>query len=264
MKHHQLFKASFLLCMLIIAGCSGSGGPVDIPMSGSADISVEAGSPVRTHLWGYYDVYIDIANQTATAVENRQAMFTANVVNILNDKPAGLSFHVNGTPVGPDYIDVDIDVSITHPFPGLHQYDGYDVRGVFMGDGSATLKYNPDLEYPKLGADQFMLADPSDGYGGPDGYTRWFNLTEFSEGGMPLFSYTQGKLACPGFAGTATLNAYKYFSDGLQPKDDAFAWIDGHADQHGVFSSGATNTRNYYLRFPNGKGVEYGYAITAN
>jgi hypothetical protein len=218
----------------------------------------------QTHLWGYWDVYVDIKSRTVEAVENRQAMFTANVVNFVNGKPGNLGFHINSTPIGPDYVDVDIDVTITHPFPGLPQYNGYDVRGVFMGDGSANLGYNPSLFYPVLGTDQYMLADPADGFGGPDGYTRWYNRTEFSGGGMALFQYVPGKMASPGFAGTSTLNPYKYFADGLGANDALWTWLCGHPGQHGVFSSGTSNTRNYYLRFPNPKGVKCGYAILAN
>jgi len=74
-----------------------------------------------------------------------------------------------------------------------------------MGDGSGALKYNPELKYAVLGTDQYMLPDSVDGFGGPDGYTRWFNLPEFSTGGMPMFQYTKGKMASSKFAGTATL-----------------------------------------------------------
>ena len=238
------------------------GGPATGPavMQGASGFARQT----QTNLWGYYDVYIDIASQTVEAVEDRQAMFTANVVNFINSNPAGLGFHINSTPVGSGYVDVDIDVSIHHPFPGMPQYNGYDVRGVFMGDGSASLKYNPNLHYPVLGTDQFMLADPVDGFGGPDGYTRWFNKQEFSTGGMPLLQYTQGKLATSGFNGTATLNAYKYFADGLGANQDLWTWLNANSGQHGVFSSGTTNTRNYYLRFPTAKGVKFGYAILAN
>ena len=131
-------------------------------------------------------------------------MFMANVVKFLNEKPTSLKFKINKIAPATGYVDVDIDISITHPFPGLPQYNGYDVRGVFMGDGSLIMKYNPDLIYPEKHTDQFMFANPEDGYGAPDGYTRWFNRPEFSTGGMPMFSYTPGKVATPGFAGTAT------------------------------------------------------------
>jgi hypothetical protein len=191
-------------------------------------------------------------------------MFTANVVSFINGKPSNLGVHVNKVVPGTGYTDIDVSIDISHPFPGMPHYDGYDVRGVFMGDGSGTLGYNSDLVYAVEGSDQYMLPDPDDGYGGPDGYTRWFNLPEFSTGGMALFQYTQGKLASPGFSGTASLNPYKYFTDGLGATGDAPDWLENHPSLNGVFTSGTTNTRNYYLRFPDTKGVKYGYAITAN
>jgi hypothetical protein len=263
-KHLLTITALATLIMAVACVRTGGGNPI---APGTSDLTM--GQSVnwdhsQTHLWGYYDVYIDIPSQTATAVLNREAMFTANVTTFINGKPAALGFHINETPIGAGYVDVDIDVSITHPFPGMPQYHGYDVRGVFMGDGSASLNYNPDLIYPVLGFDQYMLADPVGGNGAPDGYTRWFNLPEFSAGGMPLFQYTPGKMASPGFAGTSTLNPYRYFADGLGTNDDLWTWLNTHADQYGRFSSGATNTRNYYLRFPNAKGVKYGYAVIAN
>ena len=180
-----------------------------------------------------------------------------------------MSFRVNDIISGSNYVDTDIDVALTHPFPGLPQYNGYDVRGVFMGDGSNTLSAVGTVIYPVFGTDQFMFDDPESGSGdpaggGPDGYTRWFNRPEFSMGGMPVFSYTQGRLATPGFAATATLCPYKYFADSLATNQSLWNWITANPDRNGRFSSGATNERNYYLRFPTSKGVTFGYAVIAN
>ncbi len=248
-------------------GCGRADGPVTPtgPMQGSARIAAQA----QTHLWGWFNVFMDMETGEVVFAPNRQAMFTANVVNFLNSKPLNLKFKINETLVWVGYIDVDIDVAITHPFPGLPQYNGYDVRGVFMGDGSGVLA-STGVVYPVGGVDQFVLDDPdSSGTdypgGGPDGYTRWFNFTEFSLPGMPLFKYTPGKMASPDFAGTATLCPYKYFADGLGTYEDAFTWLIGHADQHGQFSSGATNERNYYLRFPDpAPHLRFGYAVIAD
>ena len=148
----------------------------------------------------------------------------------------------------------------------MTQYNGYDVRGVFMGDGSGTL-VTDGLKYPQFGIDQVQIADPDppfDNSGSADGYTRWFNRTEFFQGGMPLLNYTPGNLASPGFSGNATLCPYRYFADSLGTSDNLWEFLDDHSDLNGVFSSGATNTRNYYLRFPDTKGVVYGYAVIAN
>lgn len=260
MNRNMVISAAVIVLWICI-GCSGNVMPV-VPEPAALSGSQEKTSNV--HLWGFYDVYIDVESGRIEASLNRQAMFTANVVNFINGKPAGLGFKINGTTAGSDYVDIDIDITITHPFPGLPQYNGYDVRGAFMGDGSDTLAYNSDLVYPVLGTDQFMLPDPVDGFGGPDGYTRWFNKSEFSQGGMPLFQYTQGKMASAGFDGNATLCPYKYFADELGKNDDLWAWLNNNSATKGVFKSGSSNTRNYYLRFPNAKGIKYGYAILAN
>jgi hypothetical protein len=255
---------------LVSAGCTNRGTPV-LPsetayLSGAAH---QAAEHTGTHLWGYYDIYLDPEKLTIDAVPNRNAMFTANVVKFINSNPTFLSFKLNKIVPSADYIDVDIDVTIRHPFPGMNEYRGYDVRGIFMGNGSAALNHNSDLRYAVFGEDQLMFDEPGGSgadNGGPDGYTRWFNLTEFGNPSMPLFGYFPGKLASAGFSGTATLCPYKYFADGLTPADGLWTWLnDGdNADGFGVFNAGSANTRNYYLRFPESSGVIYGYAICAN
>ncbi len=254
-----------VVILSFVLGCTTGSNPV-VPDPGSGLTSGVQGlyKQSNTHLWGYWDCYVNTETWTIEFVENRAAMFTANVTNFLNSNPFSMMFNINGIITGPDYIDVDIDVGLTHPFPGMPQYNGYDVRGVFMGDGSFNMGYNNALIYPVFGTDQFMFPDPVDDNGGPDGYTRWFNISEFSGAGMPLLQYTQGNLATPGFSGNSTLNPYRYFADGLGTNGDLTDWLDQYSDQHGQFSSGATNERNYYLRFPNAKDVVYGYAVIAN
>jgi hypothetical protein len=229
-------------------------------------------------LWGYYDVYFDLENGTVEAVPNRDVMFTANVVQFVNNPASNLQFLIHGTPVDPGgaWIDVDIDVAISHPFPGLHQYDGWDVRGVFIGEGSGNMAYDTDLWYAMAG-DQEMYDydlgdDPDIGYldpwdglvGMPDGYTRWWNAAEFTDPG-PL-GFTEGALASLGYTGSATLNPYKYYCDGIGPAEKLWEWLNTspNADERGIFTAGSTNTRNYYLRFPTpDPNVNYDYAITA-
>lgn len=262
-RYSSLFAALVVFILLNLSCSSTISEPVGYSLTDEITSHASIPQSTQTHLWGYYTVTIDPLTQTASIELDRNAMFTVNVVNFLNSKPTNMGFKINSIDNKPGYTDIDIDVSLTHPFPGMNQYRGYDVRGVFMGDGSASMDYNPDLIYAVKGVDQFMLPDPLDNLGGPDGYTRWFNYSEFSGPGMPLFTYTKGKLASKGFAGTATLNPYKYFADGLGATDDVFEFL-ASTDKRGVFSAGMTNTRNYYLRFPTGKGIKYGYAVIAN
>ncbi len=259
-----------LLLMFVAVGCSSGGGSPAAPatdpgLTGSAS-HVGQG---QTHLWGYYDVYIDVENQTVEALVNRDVMFAANVVTFLNGKPANLGFQINDTPAGVGFIDVDLDVSITHPFPGMHQYDGYDVRGIFIADGTQDMITCYALccwsLLSKPGTDQFMKDYDVPGHGhtvgSPDGYTRWWNPTEFVTPGV--VGYTPGIFASKGYIPTATVNPYKYFADGLGAEDDRWEFLTGGTTD-GVFSAGIKNTRNYYLRFPSSKGVKFAYAVVAN
>jgi len=263
MSRSLSYAIIIIICGLLAVACSGKSGPT-IP-DGETDLtkSVESGHSA-THLWGLYNIWFDSESGEMRYECNRQAMFTANVVNFLNNNPANLGFQINSIDPLPDALCIDIDISITHPFPGLPQYHGYDVRGAFMANGSGSLDYNSELTYAIDGMDQFMKTNPDTGSGGPDGYTRWFNFPEFSEGGMPLLQYTDGIVATPGYEPPATLNPYKYFANGLESDEGLFDWLVENFDQDGIFTSGATNSRNYYLCFPDVTGVTYSYAVIAN
>lgn len=255
---------AILLTLIFTISCSGGG--TGTPVIPGTDTSITASTVDDTSatntLWGYYDIYFNFETGEVEAVANRSVAFNANVVDFVNSNPANLAFNILETPVGPDYVDVDIDVTITHPLAGLPQYDGYDVRGVFIANGSSSFSHDASQKYGAHGTDATMLNDPDDEQGGgPDGYTRWYNPKEFTIPG--LFGYTPGAFATAGFSGTATVNPYRLFGDGLGAQDDAWDWNMTGGDNM-VFSSGSSNTRNYYLRFPLAGGVEYNYAIVAS
>jgi len=269
--HRWTALSMMVLVIATVIGCSGGGGgPVTPAAEPAITNPTDHTGQSQTHLWGYYDLYFDFESQTVEAVPNREMMFAANVVQFLNSNPASLQFKIWGTPTGVGYVDVDIDVKITHPFPGMSQYNGYDVRGIFIGNGSKVMKYNADLKYAAYGATDQVMYDydlaTGDPYaeltGMPDGYSRWWNPPEFKTPG--LFGYTPGRVATPGYTGKATLNPYKYFADTLTPSAGLWGFLTSTAKK-GVFSTGMTNARNYYLRFPTpAPGVKYNYAVVAN
>jgi hypothetical protein len=254
------------LLFVFAMSCSGGSGNTPVVPDASSGTNLTGNSAVTesntsNYLWGYYTINVDVENQVVESVMDRTAMFNANVVSFLNGNPAALAFNIIETPIGPDYIDVDIDVTITHPLPGLPQYDGYDVRGIFIGDGSGSV--DGGLATADIGTDQRMLPDPDDGTGAPDGYTRWFNASEFN-GGLDVLQFVDGIFASKSYTGTSEVNAYKYFADGLGANDDEFDFLINTAD-NGVFSSGSANTRNYYIRFEGFPGpVNYDYAVVAS
>ena len=265
MNRWTVLLVAMVFTTLVTIGCSnGVSNPV-VPTDGTDLTASSQGSTQNsnTYLWGYYDVTIDLATQSITAVPDRTTMFAANVVNILNSNPSAMVFLMNDLNIGIDVVEVDIDVELSHPFDAMPQFNGYDVRGVFCGAGSNTLSYDSSYDFPEP-EDQFMLDDPlnADG-GGPDGYTRWFNAGEFGTPGM--FGYTEGAFGSSGFSPTATLMPYKYFADGITVADDPFEFLLANAGDNGVFASGSTNTRNYYLEFPlPTPGATFGYVILAN
>jgi hypothetical protein len=267
MKYRQI-PAWILIVFLVTTGCLNSSrnslDPIETVINpGPAGPVSHAG----TQLWGYFEISVDPDTLEGSVAPSRTAMFTANVVKFLNKNPVFLGLHINKVTPTADYTDIDIDVSITHPFPGFPKFDGYDVRGVFMGNGSGVLDYNSDLLYAVDSSDQCMLDDPDDlDGGGPDGYTRWFNLPEFdpSLSTNPLLGYTPGVYASRNFSGTATLNPYRYFAGDLVKDEDLWTWLGYSTDLEGRFSSGATATRNYYLRFPSSTGLKFGYAVLAD
>ncbi len=267
MFHRHLPLTTLLIVFLLATGCSGGDGAVTDPVTPGIAGNTIAQTVQQPHLWGYYEVEIDPVTMNVSVVPVRHVMFTANMVNIMNSNPAYLGFDIQEVIMESEYMDIDVNVSLAHPFPGMNQFDGYDVRGIFIGDGSGILEHNNDLIYPVTGTDQFMLNDPDDGDGGgPDGYTRWFNPTEFDPliSTMPLFAYTSGIYASSGNDGTATLNPYRYFADEIALDEDVFDWLTYSYELDGRFSAGSSSTRNYYLRFPTSKGVWFNYAITAN
>ena len=259
------------IVVLILAGCAGGKGnsPIVPQLKNQAVQTESHGLGSHEVLWGYYDIYIDPATQTAKVVPNRDVDFTVNVVKFLNGATAALAIKVNGLNITSDNVDVDLDLTITHPFPGKPQFNGYDVRGIFLGDGSKTMSYNPKLKYAGHGGmDQEMYDfgqvanDPHpQGIGMPDGYTRWWNPTEFTS--QTIFGYVPGSLGTKGYIPTATLNPYKYFAEGLGVSGDLWTFLTT-VSGNGVFPSGTQCTRNYYIRFPKALGLKFEYAIAAD
>jgi len=130
--------ACVLLVFLFSNGCAAGLGPASpSPFEGNPGSS---GVPeTQTQLWGYYDLVLDTENLTIDIIPNRALVFTANVVTFLNKVNPSIEIDIWGMPVTDEYIDVDCDISITHPFPDMTQYNGYDVRGIFIGQGSCPL-----------------------------------------------------------------------------------------------------------------------------
>lgn len=258
-----------LAVILLTLGCSGGSdsNPVSSDISHTPLQSAEINQPSSTFVWGFYDVAINTETQEWSVVPNRTVAGTLNIIPFINLKPAYFTLTILDIDYDAMWNDVDVNFNITHPLGNLSMYSLYDVRGVMFTDGSKTMDYGNGLVYGRKNVDQYIFNDPipndfPDDYtgGAPDGYTRWFNPTEFTVEG--LLGYTPGNFSTPDLA-TATLNPYKYFADGLGPYDDAFEFLADNS-HNGIFSGTDAKSRNYYIRFPLTKWVKFNYGILAD
>ncbi|MFH1676308.1 MAG: right-handed parallel beta-helix repeat-containing protein [bacterium] len=255
--------AASVLALIIIAGCHGGLGPT-VP-EGVKNLTDRSGTETLSNraVWGFWDCTIDPLTGAVDIIPLRQAALTVNVTKHLEGKPGNLLISdMDTTGLFADG-SLNCTVTLKHPFPGVDMYNGFDVWGVFMHNGETEVGYD-GLTYsggPDAGEDEAVLQNP-------DGYTRWFNCPEFSGSGLPLFTFTPGKLSnLP--APTATLNPYKIFADGLGLNDDYYEWITSgdNAVDRGIFKAGGTNSRRYELKFPIIGGspvIHFQYAVVAS
>jgi hypothetical protein len=255
-------RALFLLITTIIAsfilfGCSTSSvNPIettgDADLQGTATGNYTTGN--GTDLWGFYDVTLNLASNEAEIKSNRTVASTINAVALLNDNPGSLGMFVNEISSDSVSTEIDVTVSITHP-GAASTMDAADVRGVLIGDGSRTMLTDPDIHIGQTGYD-IVLENA-------DGHTRWWNPNEFLDPG--LYGYIDGKLGTSGYSGSATMNGYKYFGEGLGAVDDAFNHLTSGVASPYTFYAGTTNSRNYLLSVPGAPSVvNFQYAVIAN
>ena len=257
---------SGILLAFSIACSKGHDGAPTSPLVGNGNLQTGRDqSNIKNDrlLLGYWNVAINTQTGKVEFVPVRQVAFHLNVVGVLNASIQNV--YAGGVLSGGDEQmqgNVRLDITLTHPINDA-QYDGYDVRGIVIGNMS--VKDDPDLLDSKF--------DPGATWVGPnglrlanaDGWTRWWNPTEYTPGTLPYFAYVPGLLATKGFNGPATLNPYKYFADSLTQTTDVSAGVT--ATTHGKFSHGMSNVRRYELLFPivgAAPEIKFDYAVDAS
>jgi hypothetical protein len=245
-----------LIVLLIALGCSG-GSPVSPGNSLAIDPGKTLTSIGNNHvLWGMWDISIDPATMTAQATPLRGVEFTCNVTQFMQKpiSPVNMIQLSIGSGSDPSSGYFEVLVTLKHPFPGLNQYGGFDVRGIFMSDGSVSGTY--DSTVLRAGADDSHLINA-------DGYTRFWNYPEFTSYNS-IFGFTSGKLGPPNHP-MSTVNPYKYFADGLD-KDSPVTSID--PSSRGMFkTTPGANTRQYDIQFKMNSGntvFDFQYAVDAS
>ena len=250
-----MFWKSFLaggIVLLFIVSCGRPSDVVTLPST-----SPEGARSVSSshQLLGYFQVSIDPVTLTADINTLRSAQFTCNVVRFM--QPPVSPTHMISIKVAPGsdpqngYFEVD--VTLKHPFPGLNLYRGFDVRGIFISNGSITSELDSGVVYAGESDARLLNAD---------GLTRWWNPTEFTSYGT-IFGFTPGKLAPP-VTPTGTLNGFKYFAEALGY--DQPLWELDPASR-GTFPTSGAYTRLYKIQFPlvdEHPDLKFNYAVDAS
>lgn len=236
MVRYLIASALVFLISITVISCSGHSNPV-IP--DNPELSTQSGNvPGGNHiLWGYYQVSIDSDKMEAEITHLRTAELNVNVTQFLQ-KPFS-PINLISIQILPESTPNDgffaVDVTLQHPFPGVEQYRGFDVRGIFMSNGTSNLPGSPEMTYPGP-ADSHLLNE--------DGFTVWWNSTDFTAPGP--FGFTPGALAPP-VVPDAILNPYKYFCDDLEANSPM---SNVSFESRGTFSATkGTNTRRYEIQF---------------
>ncbi len=244
-----LFAGLFL--SFIAVGCQSN--PTSPAAVDPEDVIVhQSAAQASTHnCLGYYMLTVDMENLELEMLPLRSSEWHFNLTGVLNGT---MGVSAAGVPSEHDPANglFVFDITLAHPFDTSPQLAGFDVKGVLITPGSLVLGANVFAD-----VDDVRLENA-------DGYTRWWNPTEFTSPGM--LGYTEGILAsAPGGLLAATVNPYKYFADILYPISSlgAVCYEPLDSDQgRGVFTAGESNTRRYEIRFPMpGPVVKYGYAI---
>ncbi len=235
---------SIVIAMLITCGCSG-GDSFSPAAPGMKSIDASSSHQCR----GLWQFIADPASGTLDVVPLRTSEMHINALPFL-EPPALVNITLETLQFNGNIIETDI--GLRHPFLGLDEFSGFDVCGIFIGDGSVG------------GFDDASLLMPGDGDTrllNPDGFTRWWNPSEFPVNEGTMFSYNDGLLGTPDSIGnfSATLNGYKYFCDDLTDPDGPLS--DVTLDGRGLFSAGQKNVRHYTIQMEGG--LVFNYAVDA-
>jgi hypothetical protein len=224
-----------LFLAALIIGCSNS--PDKNPVSPSSPLTVQSVSTSNRHLWGIWDITISANRSSVEIAPMRTADMHLNVVKLLEGKACANCLKITNIYIsGPD--ELSADITLTHPYPGLMKYTGFDVRGIFISTA--------DYTFPLSGR-KIALGDSVPRMLDPDGYTSLFNPTDFPLTTPAALGYIAGKHATGGDL-SATLNPF------IAYRKDA---------PRRMFESGGSETKTVKIHAPIGP-IHFGYAVDVN
>jgi len=233
-----LLQCSMLL--VLVVSCSTSHNPV-LPSGTAPDLhfGTDYTRSANRHFLGFYEIAIDPVARTSSVVPLRTGDLHLNATRLLEVTPCDDCLELNDIMfISPN--ELTVGLRLTHPFPGLNKFTGFDVRGIFIA-GS-------DYTFPDSGL-KVALGEGLPRLLNPDGYTTLFNPTDFPESSpvFPALKYYSGKYAFEGDL-SSTLNPYIAYQKTTARR---------------MFHAGAAATETIHL-LTSGGPFEFGYAIDAS
>jgi len=245
MRYYRIPPVAIVaLLYLLITGCGG-GTPVTpegsiLPenLTNSTQAEFTVSNPHM--IWDMGWVMIDPTNHSWEIIPARGLSIHVNVRKFLEDGPCTTCFKITSFDQNPDET-YSVGIKITHPWTGLDQFTGFDVRAIAMWNGSETWDASGLVTQAPDSTDGYVL--------NPDGYTTIFNPIDFAPGSSaPLFEYSKGKFGTPVYP-SSTLNPYiDYWTDEVRH----------------FFRAGQYVTRTWEIEMPDTVPLVFGYAIDAS
>ena len=237
------------ITLAIVVGCSNASVP-SLPSLPPKDLPNSSEGHINLGLWTFY---IDPENENYEITPLRAIQTHMNALAFM-EPPAGVFLKIDKiVSVAPG--DITLDIRLTHPYPSAGFAAAFDVCGILISHGSKVFPLTDDLYFAGEGEVRLL---------NPDGYTRWWNPTEFPPNpAKPHKGYIDGLMGKPhsqvNF--TAKLNGYKYFATDLTSPDADLSTL--NTNMRGAFLPGTSCVRRYHIAFPPGSLV-FNYAVDAN
>jgi hypothetical protein len=195
------FIPILILTLLVFTGCQDnptSPGTGESPGSTNRQTGLDSNNHLNL---GSYLIELDTENLIAKPIPLRSSELHLNLTKIFVNL-MGISLAVVPGESDPPNGLFAIDFTLTHPLPLHPQFSIFDVKGILMAPGSLAIgsMFFADVDETRLE--------------NADGFTRWWNPTEFTDPGV--LGYTDGLYTNTTAANlTANVNPYKHFADVL-------------------------------------------------
>ncbi|MCX6646682.1 MAG: hypothetical protein NTY09_10035 [bacterium] len=211
MKSILIGSIALILFSSLFIGCSGNS-----PATPSArenilpDISQSYLAPQNRTILGLWEVNIDASSGECEITPARFGEVHLNIRKFLEEGVCTNCFKIEPPIVVQPY-GFDVNLSITHPYPGMSIFTVFDMRGIIMLPGTYSFPSSDILTTRVSNGDWSIL--------NPDGWTPIFNAVDYPGPGVK--GYSRGRYVDPDWGDpTNTLNPFMaYYSEG-QSEDE--------------------------------------------